>query len=66
VQGNYIGADATGSADLGNYSQGVLIDRAPGKTVGGTGAGARNVISGNNSKGVKIDGSSFGTPDDGE
>jgi CSLREA domain-containing protein len=47
VTGNYIGTDRNGTADLGNSSSGVLIDGAPGNTVGGAVAGARNVISGN-------------------
>ena len=47
VQGNYIGTDVTGSADLGNGSAGVSIDDAPENTVGGAQAGEGNVISGN-------------------
>ena len=35
-----------------------MIVAAPGNTIGGTAAGARNVISGNGSHGVRIDGSS--------
>jgi len=46
VQGNFIGTDINGTADLGNLDDGVNI-QAPGNTVGGTGPGARNVISGN-------------------
>ena len=53
VQGNYIGTDVTGTASLGN-SVGVVISNAPSNTVGGTAAGARNVISGNNQFGVLI------------
>jgi CSLREA domain-containing protein len=54
VQGNYIGTDVNGSADLGNTSAGVYINGAPSNTVGGTVAGAGNVISGNNGNGVFI------------
>jgi CSLREA domain-containing protein len=54
VQGNYIGTDVTGSVDIGNSSDGVLIAGAPGNTIGGTAAGARNVISGNEGRGVEI------------
>ncbi|MDO8614606.1 MAG: thrombospondin type 3 repeat-containing protein [Dehalococcoidia bacterium] len=54
VQGNYIGTDVTGSLDLGNTSHGVMINGAPSNTIGGTAAGARNVISGNNLDGVMI------------
>jgi len=41
VQGNYIGTNASGSADLGNSLSGVYIRRAPGNLVIG------NVVSGN-------------------
>ena len=55
VSGNYIGLDATGNVDLGNADQGVAIfGGATYNTVGGTTAGARNVISGNNGVGVRI------------
>ncbi len=54
VQGNYIGTDFTGTADLGNDAQGVQIRDASGNTVGGATAGARNVISANGQTGVFI------------
>ena len=55
VQGNYIGLDVTGTADLGNTFQGVAIfGGAPNNTIGGTAVGARNVISGNNNIGITI------------
>lgn len=55
VQGNFIGTDATGTIDLGNGAQGVRIESgAENNTVGGTIAGARNVISGNNANGILI------------
>jgi uncharacterized repeat protein (TIGR01451 family)/CSLREA domain-containing protein len=57
VQGNYIGTDATGTADLGNTLEGVSVLDAPNNTIGGTAGGARNVISGNNASGVLIAGS---------
>jgi hypothetical protein len=56
IQGNYIGTDVTGSVDVGNTDQGVLIDNRPSNTVGGTTAGAGNVISGNNQHGIYIAG----------
>lgn len=56
VQGNLIGTDITGTADLGNSSTGVRIDSASNNTIGGTATGARNVISGNDSNGVWING----------
>ena len=57
VQGNLIGTDASGTADLGNGWAGVSIsDQASGNIIGGTSAAARNVLSGN-SYGVQIYGS---------
>ena len=55
VRGNWIGTDATGSADLGNTLAGVLIsDGAKNNVVGGTSALDRNIISGNDEEGVSI------------
>jgi uncharacterized repeat protein (TIGR01451 family) len=55
AQGNLIGTDVTGTIALPNSQEGVLIT-APGNTVGGTAAGARNVISGGKAVGVLISG----------
>jgi hypothetical protein len=64
VTGNYIGTDATGSASLGN-GDGVAVFAhqyggdsysAVGNTIGGSTAGARNVISANTGYGVTFDG----------
>jgi Ca2+-binding RTX toxin-like protein len=53
--GNYVGTDVTGMADLGNLVNGVVIRLgATANTVGGTAAGAGNVISGNDLDGVAI------------
>ena len=46
VQGNYIGTDVTGTRALGTTVIGIQISRAP-NLIGGTAAGAGNVISGN-------------------
>ncbi|MEK6301734.1 MAG: C25 family cysteine peptidase [Acidobacteriota bacterium] len=54
VRGNYIGTDVTGTADLGN-SQGVSVINAHGTVIGGSTAGARNVISGNDSWAISIE-----------
>lgn len=54
VQGNFIGTSANGNADLGNSFDGVQVSSASNNTVGGTAAGARNVISGNDRHGVFI------------
>ena len=57
VQGNLIGTDVNGTADVGNILQGVRIQGGTNNTIGGTAAGARNLISGNDNNGVQIDGS---------
>ena len=54
IQGNFIGTTATGAAALANGNNGVSINSSDGITVGGTAAGARNVISGNTFEGVSI------------
>jgi uncharacterized protein (TIGR03437 family) len=56
AQGNYIGTDATGAAALGNNNSNVSIFEVPSNTIGGTVAGARNVISGNDGFGIGITG----------
>ncbi len=58
VEGNFIGTDFTGTADLGNTGRGVSIESASTNLVGGTNAAARNVISGNNGGGVLLNGTS--------
>jgi hypothetical protein len=54
VVGNFIGTNAAGAADLGNTNDGVVINAASNNTVGGTAAGARNVVSGNDTDGVQV------------
>ncbi|MFC2060333.1 NosD domain-containing protein, partial [Chloroflexota bacterium] len=54
VQGNYIGTDVTGTAQLGNSGDGVLIVESHLNTIGGTTTAERNVISGNGDHGVSI------------
>jgi len=56
VQGNFIGTEVTGSAALGNAGFGVAVGDAPGNTIGGTVAEARNLISGNGASGVYLGG----------
>jgi hypothetical protein len=58
VEGNYIGLNAAGTASLANHLSGVDIQDGTMNTIGGTTAGARNVISGNASVGVYIHSSS--------
>ncbi len=59
VQGNLIGTDATGTKAIGNsvgvtVSYGGNINQSQGVTIGGSVAGAANVISGNSGDGVQI------------
>jgi len=55
VQGNFIGLNAAGTAGVANISDGVnVVGGATRNTIGGTGAGARNVISGNRRYGIYI------------
>jgi len=57
IEGNLIGTDETGQSALGNVI-GVLFVNSQLNTVGGTVAGAENVISGNTSYGIEIIGPS--------
>jgi CSLREA domain-containing protein len=56
VLGNYIGTDITGTVDLGNGGFGVEIEHSANNVIGGTAAGAGNLISGNDSWGVQLEG----------
>ncbi len=58
VSGNLIGTDMSGTVDLGNTFHGINLGLSSGNTVGGTVAGSRNVISGNNGEGIRFGGSS--------
>jgi hypothetical protein len=69
VLGNYIGTDAAGAAVQGNGAYGIDV-AGSGNTIGGTGAGAANVISGNfagvqitgaNATGNRVQGNFIGT-----
>jgi len=54
IQGNLVGLTAAGNGALGNFQDGIEISGGIGNIIGGTVAGARNVISGNYSNGVDI------------
>ncbi len=51
IEGNRMGTNAAGTAALANAFAGVALYSAPGTTVGGTAAGAGNLISGNGANG---------------
>ena len=54
IQGNYIGTDAAGLAQIGNFSRGIALEDTTNTLVGGTTPEARNVVSGNLASGVLI------------
>ena len=54
VQGNLVGTSAGGTGRLGNGRAGVGISGAPGNTIGGTTAGAGNVLSANGDAGIYL------------
>lgn len=53
IQGNYLGTDGTGATADANRS-GISLTFAPSNTIGGTTAGARNVIAGNRGAGILL------------
>jgi|SRR5579884_1030485 len=54
VMGNQLGTNASGTSAVPNGGDGVFVQGASGATVGGTAAGAGNLISGNDSNGVDV------------
>jgi nitrous oxidase accessory protein NosD len=44
IQSNLIGTDASGTQDFGNGEEGIDIVNSPGAIIGGTAAGAGNII----------------------
>lgn len=84
ISGNYIGTDFLGTGDVNGWVNGVaqgqsgiiLRNGSSGNTIGGTGAGARNVVSGNNHYGIelqngttvnnRVEGNYIGTTADGQ
>jgi hypothetical protein len=53
IQGNTVGLGVDGSTPLGNSQQGILIN-ADDDTVGGSAAGAGNLVSSNGSDGIRL------------
>ena len=58
IQGNFIGTQFAGTEHQGNLGCGILITNSWGNTIGGTNAGARNLVSAGNSDGLRIMGRS--------
>ncbi len=54
VQGNLIGTNAAGDAALPNAGQGIQVTDAVNVTIGGTTAGARNIVAGNAQDGIAL------------
>lgn len=54
IAGNYIGLDSGGQVAISNASNGISFSGADSNHVGGTGSGARNIISGNGLNGVQL------------
>ncbi len=58
IQGNYIGTNPSGTAALGNWNAGIYVTNASATLIGGTIAGAGNLISGSgNNAGIYLAGS---------
>ena len=54
IQGNSIGTDPSGADHLGNSNAGVEINSASNNQIGGTAAGAANIIAFNDGQGVAV------------
>jgi hypothetical protein len=60
IEGNFIGTDVTGTLDRGNDGDGVSVSEGSDEVViGGTTPASRNVISGNDERGVEIRNATF-------
>lgn len=56
VAGNFIGTDKLGIAAFGNGGRGIYINNTPNNIIGGSTPATRNIISGNEANGIRIDG----------
>ena len=56
VQANYIGTNAAGTVDLGNLGNGIQIVDGANNLIGGPQPAVRNIVSGNQGEGIRIDG----------
>jgi len=62
IAGNYLGTNLAGTASSGvTTNNDIYVLDAANTTIGGTAAGARNLISGSGAYGIRIDNSSSGT-----
>lgn len=61
IAGNFIGANVAGTAANANTDYGISLFTSDAATIGGTTAGAGNLISGNGGAGVVVDSGSTGT-----
>ncbi len=61
LTGNYIGVNIAASAFINNVGNGITLHNASNNWIGGGGAGAGNVISGNMGAGIKITAESGGS-----
>ncbi|MDB5385609.1 MAG: Hemolysin-type calcium-binding region, partial [Planctomycetaceae bacterium] len=56
IQGNRIGTNLAGTADLGNSGTGIFLKNARQNTIGGTDPSDKNLISGNDQPGIFVSG----------
>src|SRR5262249_20548793 len=56
IEGNFVGLTASGTSTLYTYAEGVITNYSPDNTVGGTAAGAGNVIGGLSLDGIQFEG----------
>ncbi len=61
IQGNLIGTDATGQSAVPNGLSGIHVQVATAMTIGGTAAGAGNVVSGQSQQGILVEELGSGT-----
>ena len=54
IRGNRIGTDKSGSIAIGNSRRGIMLNGASNNTIGGSGPGQANVISGNTGDGIHL------------
>src|SRR5205809_1108758 len=63
IQGNFIGTNASGNAALGNGAHGIMLyGNATGNLIGGSAAGAGNVIAANGQMGLDLEGDGTNAP----